>query len=72
VALLFDDVEPGVGVADEDELVIVAVDVVDIDVVCISMVCVRLCVFGCVLGGVYEPRFVENRVLSSLGDRYIF
>lgn len=62
---MFDDVEPGVGVADEDELVIVAVDVVD--VVCISMVCVGVCI----LGAFRSRDLLENQVLSSLGDRYL-
>lgn len=42
VALLLEEVEPGVGVADDEELVMVAVDVVDADVVCMSMVVVSL------------------------------
>lgn len=42
MALLLEEVEPGVGVADDEELVMVAVDVVDADVVCMSMVVVSL------------------------------
>lgn len=37
MALLLEEVDPGVGVAEDDELVMVAVDVVEIDVVCMSI-----------------------------------